>query len=430
MSAKRTIFNQRRGKQYGAVLMVMLIIMIIGAITIFVSSLNSSTLQIERDKVTADALAKARVALMGRAVADGTSPGSLPCPDTNNDGSAQLLSGSNCPSYIGRLPWKTLGLADLRDGSGERLWYALSPNFRDYVNPTTPSTTNPINSNSKGTLLVYDNSGITLLTPPGSEAVAIVFSPGDVNGSQQRDTANQNLAQNYLDVGPSSINNYTAAGPFIAADKTKSFNDRLLIIKASDIISLVETRMEKELTTSFATYLSLNHTYPHPANFTNCTSAGCPSDMSQCIGNIPATEPSMAAVLPPWFTPNHWFEVIYYSVGTKSLTPYFAGNGSKGRGKGGIPSGGLSVGAPGTPTPPGGTGCYATTLSVSGTNVNALFILPGTPLNMQSRTGTNAILGPSSSNLTQYFEDTENANLDNVYVIPSSSSNDSLDALP
>ena len=30
------------------------------------------------------------------------------------------------PSASGRLPWKTLGLPDLRDGHGERLWYAVS----------------------------------------------------------------------------------------------------------------------------------------------------------------------------------------------------------------------------------------------------------------------------------------------------------------
>src|SRR5258708_29066232 len=31
---------------------------------------------------------------------------------------------------IGRIPWKTLGIDDLRDASGERLWYALAHNFR------------------------------------------------------------------------------------------------------------------------------------------------------------------------------------------------------------------------------------------------------------------------------------------------------------
>ena len=50
---------------------------------------------------------------------------------------------------IGRLPWKTFGLPDLRDGSGERLWYALSPNFRD--NPSV----SPLNSDTRGSITVY-----------------------------------------------------------------------------------------------------------------------------------------------------------------------------------------------------------------------------------------------------------------------------------
>lgn len=424
MSAKRTIFNQRRGKQCGAVLMVMLVIMIIGAVTIFVMSLNSSALQIERDKITADALAKAKDALIGRAVADGTSPGSLPCPDTNNDGSAESTvtpTPGNCPSYIGRLPWKTLGLSDdLRDGYGERLWYALSPNFRDYV------TSNPINSNSQGNLTV---SGATT----ASNVIAIVFAPGAVVSGQSRSPTNmiscttsgtsvtENLcATNYLEGSNANLN--TATSPNLSyqtAAASSTFNDRLLPIMASDLIPVVEARVAKELSNAFASYLLANgNKYPYPVNF--------PNDMTTpvCIGKIPTAS---LTTLPAWFAQNNWDNVIYYSAGTNVLPGGVGGAGNKGKGKGGKGSGGLNNGGGGGAIS-SGTGCYATTLTVSGTSVNVLFIMPGTPLGTQSRTGVNASL--SSSNLSQYFEDPENANLDNVYVIPGSSSNDSLDALP
>ena len=39
--------------------MIMLIILVMGALTLLVNSLNSSTVRIERDKTTADALAQA-----------------------------------------------------------------------------------------------------------------------------------------------------------------------------------------------------------------------------------------------------------------------------------------------------------------------------------------------------------------------------------
>jgi hypothetical protein len=407
-------------RQRGAVFIVMLVFLIMGAVTFLVSSLNSSAVQIKRDEVTAMALAQAKEALIGRAVADSSSPGSFPCPDTNDDGFAQSPvgpPGGNCPSYIGRLPWKSLGLPDLRDGYNEKLWYVLSPNFRDNV------AANTINSNSKGILLVYDNSGITPIT---SEAVAIIFAPGNSIGAQQRDTANQNNAQNYLDVGPSSINNYTAAGPFIAANKTSIFNDRLMIIKASDIMPVVETRVAKELLAALISYQSANsHNYPHPANLTGCTSASCLSASTVCIGKIPATDATLAPLLPTWFTPNNWFDVIYYTAGTNSLTAGSAGSGTIGWGKNGKGYGGLS----GTGTVAGtavgsGTGCYATTLHVSVTSVQALFLMPGLASSGVTRTGL------TSANLSQYFEDIENQNLNDLYVLPTSTSNDLLYTLP
>ncbi|MBM3394136.1 MAG: hypothetical protein FJY37_05805 [Betaproteobacteria bacterium] len=91
------------------------------------------------------ALHQARAALIARAIKgrrdDFSSaplyrPGALPCPDVDDDGGAD---GSHCVNYVGRLPFKTLEIDDLRDGSGERLWYVLSPNFRPALFPT-PAT--------------------------------------------------------------------------------------------------------------------------------------------------------------------------------------------------------------------------------------------------------------------------------------------------
>jgi uncharacterized membrane protein YgcG len=431
MSVNRiAIFNQVRGKQRGVALIIMLVILVVGVAAVLINSLTSSKVNTARQETTAAALAQAKDALIGRAIADANRPGSLPCPDlltnisgTNipNDGVADLLSGNNCPSYIGRLPWKTLGLPDLRDGSGERLWYALSPNFRD-------DNSNSINSNSKGTLLVYDNSGTTLLTPPGSEAVAIVFAAGNVVASQLRDTANQNLPQNYLDVGPNGINNATAGGPFIAAATTSSFNDTLMIIRASDIITNVEMRVAKELTTVFANYLPTNGgKYPYPARFASCTSASCPGDSltPTCIGKIPATD--LATFLPAWFTPNNWFDVIYYTAGTASLP----GGGGGGGGGGGKKGKGKKGGGGGVSGGGGSPGCtpFLSILDANGNplapnNASALFLLPDTPLGSITRTSMSSI------NLTDYFEDAENQNLDNLYIMPTAISNDSLYILP
>src|SRR5262245_29714894 len=124
--------------QSGQAVILLVVFMVFGAAAIFYGLLTSSNLDIERDKKTAEALAQAKVALIGYAVGvnffSGTPrPGDLPCPDLNDSGSSGASCGNAAgttgqTSRIGRLPWKSLGLPDLRDGNGERLWYAVSSN--------------------------------------------------------------------------------------------------------------------------------------------------------------------------------------------------------------------------------------------------------------------------------------------------------------
>src|SRR5690348_14815456 len=97
----------------------------------------------ERDRVTERALAQAREALIAyaaeRPIDAAVGPGYLPCPDADDDGWAESTCGSlsghlGQAERLGRLPWKTLGLPDLRDGSGERLWYAVSTRHKGLLN--------------------------------------------------------------------------------------------------------------------------------------------------------------------------------------------------------------------------------------------------------------------------------------------------------
>jgi hypothetical protein len=389
MSAKRTfIFTQGCGKQRGAALMVMLVIMVIGVATILVSVLRSSSLQIERDKSTADALAKARNALIGRAVSDNTIPGSLPCPDTNDDGIAELLSGNDCPSYIGRLPWKTLGLPELRDGNGEHLWYALSPAFRD------DNSAQPLNSNTKGTILVYKADGATLQTQPGYSAVAVIFAPGSPVGSQSRGSAaEQNDPANYLDSANSRNNaspiGTSNPGPFIAGAKTDTFNDQLLIITTQDLIPLIEKRVAGEVKKALTSYYTANGYYPWPDDMT--ASADYDSNAALNQGWLPYhTAPGSipewcCTAFPAWFYNNQWYTLIYYSV-----AEYYSPD-------------------------PYDFGCSSCKLSVDGTGgVRVLFFMPGTPIGTLTR---------SLTYLPDYLEDSINNNHpggNDSYITPTS----------
>lgn len=159
--------------QRGAAMMVMLVIMVMGTAAFLVSALSNTSLKNTRDKNNEAVLAQAKDALISFAVTDknNTSPGSLPCPDNLGAGEAEVAA--NCTAYIGRLPWKTLGLPDLRDSSGAPLWYALSKNFRKDV------VSNPINSDSTGTLKIFGS-------PAAGNLVAIIFAPGASLGGQSR----------------------------------------------------------------------------------------------------------------------------------------------------------------------------------------------------------------------------------------------------
>lgn len=163
----------------GSVLLMMLVFLGIFA-TVLVSALGKANRQIERDKITAAALAKAKEALIGYAATyrdthAGKVFGYLPCPDNDGDGSAGDC-GSKDVTLIGLLPWKTLGLPPLRDSSGECLWYAVSGRFKN-----SPKT-DFLNWDTAGQLIVNDAGGATL----ASGVAAVIFSPRGVIGSQNR----------------------------------------------------------------------------------------------------------------------------------------------------------------------------------------------------------------------------------------------------
>ena len=301
---------------------------------------NDLVRQNQRQERTTNALAQAKQAMIGRATSDDNRPGSLPCPDTDDDGSAELFSGNDCPSYIGRLPWKSLGLPDLRDSDGERLWYALSNNYRDH------GTAEPINSDTKGNRTVHsENTAVTLTT----EAVAVIFAPGAPLGTQDRHPsttalcpttgttiARQRCAANYLDT-TGGANNATTAGAYVSGQHSNSFNDRLLLITTAELMPVVEQRVAREMLKVLQSYKANSgcNCYPWPDLSTGF------SDFGLNRGRIPGydlagtTVPpyalpvdwgvSGAPTLPQWFIDNGWRRIIYYAVGRNFLESSGAG---------------------------------------------------------------------------------------------------------
>ena len=332
-------------KQRGAALMVMLVIMVMGAATILVSSLSSSGLRIERDKITADALAQAKDALIGYAVkvqidnSDCTAfgnncrrPGDLLCPDTDNDGDAESNCGNASGTTwqdkrLGRLPWKTLGLPDLRDGNGERLWYAVSNNFKNSTRTTctAPGQAGCLNSDTAGTITIRSPDGNIL--DDGSTmsgAVAIIIAPGDALTRQDNVTQTRGCTLgvdcdaidkctatpatsvpkcnpvNYLD----NITSIEDNASFMDGSATDGFiqgsikdsshniilNDQLLVITQDNIMYAIQKRVAAEVKQCLNEYAlnsqNMGH-YPwaatlNPNNYSDAS--------NQLFGRVPDTQ--------------------------------------------------------------------------------------------------------------------------------------------
>lgn len=232
-------------RQRGAALMVMLVIVVMGISAALVGSLSATALKTARQETTAAALAQAKDALIGYAITygdvyPGEVHGYLPCPDMANGNTEGMAETNNCGlkniSQIGRLPWKKLGLAIVRDGNGECLWYAVSGTYKNMPK------TDMMNWDTPGLFEILDASGATV----AQNVVAVVFAPGDTLGSQNRapdGTApacgGNYAASNYLD-SDGTLNN-GAVSP--DANATTQFrlasspqvNDRLLYITRLDI---------------------------------------------------------------------------------------------------------------------------------------------------------------------------------------------------
>jgi hypothetical protein len=277
--------------------------LLIGSTLVFTLAGRARTDIVSNDE-TSLALADAKNALIGYAASDANRPGSLPCPDNDNNGNAEAFSGADCPGYVGgsnvyvgRLPWRTLGLPDPRAGGNrERLWYAVS---REFARNPSCGAACPLNSDTAGQLTVNGS-------PAYTNIIAIVFAPGSIIDGQLRDTTNENSVVNYLEG-----ENANGDAVFAGATASTTFNDRLLAITRDVFFPTVELRVAREIRSTLRTYYTTNRYYPNPAPF-----PGYASTSGTYRGNVPTSTcaPVVTPTYPAWFTTNNWHRVMVYAV--------------------------------------------------------------------------------------------------------------------
>lgn len=239
--------------QRGAVLLAMLVVLVLGAAWWTVTAISKPANRAADDRAhNARVLAQAKAALIGwiamtAANAGENNPGRLPCPETpaqigtaeegNTAATATVPSCNAAPGpVVGRLPWRALGIEQLRDAANEPLWYVVTTGTWALQNVGAATT---INSNSVGQLTVDGalNAAVALIIAPGPP-LSVQASPGCAARNQARTMPGPAIdLRDYLEcenaTSPADVS-------FVTAGPAGSFNDQVLVVTVSDVLPVIE----------------------------------------------------------------------------------------------------------------------------------------------------------------------------------------------
>ncbi|MGQ2967070.1 hypothetical protein [Methylophilus sp.] len=269
-------------------------------------------------------------------------PGDLPCPDRDNDGIAEV----NCSktSRLGRLPWRTLGLGDIRDGSGERLWYAVSERYKNNTRVL------PLNTDTPGSWTVRTLNGMVWDATQGSGVVAVIIAPMQPllrkdGWLQQRDVLSSEEARHYLDLSGLGDNaspvEHMAQG-FVQAPASLSFNDVVWPVTATLMHRRMQQQVLSELKRAFRCIGRACAGLPLSAAMADRSclgdqslSAGLCLPATSGLGRLPlAADANWPLALQQmldgdamhhWFQQNGWREQVFYQPGPQRATLVVAG---------------------------------------------------------------------------------------------------------
>ncbi len=468
-----------RYRQRGIALLVMLIILGMAGLYFVLGSLSRISAQNERNSATSAVLAQAKDALIGWAIApSGAVPGQMPLPDAldpsetpplNYDGDsnqgcvfttwapgAALIPNGATMRCIGRLPWRSLGMAFPEtmqsDPVGGMPWVAISGNlavicYQKSINPAILNSTYPGGNNCATAgilpypwLTVRDERGNVL----SNRVAAVIIMPGPPVGGQSRPSAPLAGPAAYLDsvtvatgctaCVPGTYNNagLNPGNDFImgkdsrqvAATDTNytqpyNFNDKLIYITIDELMAVAEKRAALEARQILRTFFTARNYFPFAALLGsapgNCSTGNTRGLLPRAVGNCAVGD--FLTGFPFWFTNSNWQNFIYYTSAPACMPGTLGCNGV----------GFLNVGAT--------------------ANVRSLLIATGRPVSTvaaQFINGqTNAMDTPPfavskgsaqtgfpSVNVNDYLDSAENANGDDTYdavgMAPSTIYNDQM----
>jgi len=359
--------------QQGLALLVLVIFMMLAFASYMFSELSIDQVKVDQKKQTAIALKKAKQALIAYAVnfpeisPANRGPGYLLCPDTVNDGFAQTACNGGGIVTIGRLPWRTLNVGDLRDGANERLWYAVSENFDNRNTPFRPSPPYPantpkvLNTETIGNITVRDQTNTIIYDGTTIDAaVAVIIAPGetltrDDGVIQDRSAANVNTEINYLDIHVASgednasslqgalggaVNDGFIQGEIKNGAGDVIVNDQIIVITYGEIMEQVRKRVSREISNVINNYFATCNDYPEAAVFDSTGVGPFNSVALSQQGVLPVdtalpvdwnTNCANGITLPPWIRGEDWhlnthYQYSYTKEDPSAIPPVMAAN--------------------------------------------------------------------------------------------------------
>lgn len=228
----------KHSRQRGVVLLSLMLIVMAAASFLLLKGLNEHARNISgvNGTNTRAVLKEAKASLIGYALSypekhsGAKGPGRLPCPDYHyvTGGSDNIGQSDSCSlgsgTETGLFPFHTIDANEMFDGSGSRLWYAVSDNHRANAGGV-------VNSDTEGTLSVDDLHDV----------VAVIIAPGAALEGQNRNTSDPTElynASHYLEAENAST------GDNLFTNITNNYvNDQMITITRAELMSVVENRV-------------------------------------------------------------------------------------------------------------------------------------------------------------------------------------------
>ena len=250
-------------RESGIALFAVLIVLILLGSSIFYSSANAPLTHSGSRDTLLQQLTKAKAALIAYAVIDTNRPGRLLCPDLLGNGISPLLARNDCERYEGKLPWRTLDLAEGTDNTGAALVYHLSPLFGgDHKTP-------PLNSGTETSLHLDLPEG-----SPSNDIAAVIIAPMGALDSRNADS------DSYFYNGKSG---------------TPDDDDLIVAITRQELMAAAEQRVANEVLRCLQEHAlngeNTEHTYPWPAPLSNISFSGMTGSRFGMIPNTQAGSP-------------------------------------------------------------------------------------------------------------------------------------------